>query len=152
MAELSNARFDKSRPFACVGIDFFGPLTVRKFRRTEKRCVLLITCLATRAIHLEVADSLDLDSFLMALRRFIARRGAKPRVIWSDNGTNLVAGEREIRENLSEWNQAQITNELSQRQIEWKFIPHPRAIWAESGRELWLLQNMRSESYSEVNV
>ena len=69
----------------------------------------------------------------MALRRFIARRGAKPRVIWSGNGTNLVAGEREIRENLSEWNQAQITDELSQRQIEWKFIPpsanHMGGVW-----------------------
>ena len=133
MAELPNARFDKSRPFACVGIDFFGPLTVRKFRRTEKRYVLLITCLAIRAVHLEVANSLDLDSFLMALRRFIARRGAKPRVIWSDNGTNLVAGEREIRENLSKWNQAQITDQLSQRQIEWKFIPpsasHMGGVW-----------------------
>ena len=133
MADLPKARFDTSRPFACVGIDFFGPLAVRKFRRTEKRYVLLITCLATRAVHLEVANSLDLDCFLMALRRFIARRGGRPRVIWSDNGTNLVAGEKEIRESLKEWNQARITDELSQRQIEWKFIPpsasHMGGVW-----------------------
>ena len=74
MAELPKDRFDTSRPFARVGIDFFGPLTVRKFRRTEKRYVLLITCLATRAVHLEVANALDVDCFLMALRRFVARR------------------------------------------------------------------------------
>ena len=133
MASLPKVRFDMSRPFACVGLDFFGPLTVRKFRRTEKRYVLLITCLATRAIHLELANSLDVDCFLMALRRFIARRGARPRVIWSDNGTNLVAGEREIRESLNEWNQAQLTDLLSQRQIEWKFLPpsgsHMGGVW-----------------------
>ena len=35
---------------------------------------------------------LDMDDFLMALRRFIARRG-RPRVILSDNGANLVAGQ-----------------------------------------------------------
>ena len=133
MAELPKDRFDTSRPFARVGIDFFGPLTVRKFRRTEKRYVLLITCLATRAVHLEVANALDVDCFLMALRRFVARRAATPRAIWCDNGTNLVAGEKEIRQSLAEWNQAQIADELSQRGIEWNFIPpaasHMGGVW-----------------------
>ena len=94
MADLPQERFDTSRPFACVGVDFCGPFTVRKLRRTEKRDVLLITCLATRAVHLEVAYSLASDCFVMTLRRFTARRGARPRVIWCDSGTNLVAGER----------------------------------------------------------
>ena len=38
----------------------------------------------TRAIHLEVAHSLETDSFIMALRRIMTRRG-KPRNIYSDN-------------------------------------------------------------------
>ena len=53
MANLPEVRFDQSRPFSSVGIDYFGPLQVRKFRKTEKRYVLLVTCLATRALHLE---------------------------------------------------------------------------------------------------
>ena len=132
MADLPESRFDMSRPYACVGLDYCGPLTVKKFRKTEKRYILLITCLATRALHLELVSSMDTDGFLMALRRFIARRG-RPRVIWSDNGSNLVAGEKELRSCLDTWNQAQITDALSQRQIEWRFNPptasHMGGIW-----------------------
>ncbi|XP_043212326.1 uncharacterized protein LOC122376502, partial [Amphibalanus amphitrite] len=115
-----------------VGIDYFGPLTVRRFRKTEKRYGLLVTCLATRAIHLEVSNSLDTDSFLMAFRRFVARRG-RPKKVFSDNGTNLKSGERELREALTQWNQQKISDELSQQQIEWCFNPpaasHMGGIW-----------------------
>ena len=82
----------------------------------------MVTCLATRAIHLEVAHGLDTDSFLLALRRFIGRRG-RPRCIYSDNGTNLVGGERELREALLEWNQQRIDETLSQENIMWRFNP-----------------------------
>ena len=122
MAELPEARFDMRRPFSTVGLDYLGPLTVKKFRKTEKRYVLLITCLSTRAIHLEIAASMDTDCFLMALRRFIARRG-KPYAIYSDNGTNLVGGERELREAIEHWNQEHITDVLSQRNVRWVFLP-----------------------------
>ncbi|XP_043188889.1 uncharacterized protein LOC122363540 [Amphibalanus amphitrite] len=132
MADLPASRFDMTKPFACVGLDFCGPLTVRKFRKTEKRYILLITCLATRALHLELVSSMDTDGFLMAFRRFVARRG-RPRVVWSDNGSNLVAGEKELKVCLDEWNQEKIVDELSQRQIDWRFNPpnasHKGGVW-----------------------
>ena len=132
MADLPADRFDDSRPFSTIGIDYFGPLTVKRFRKTEKRYGLLVTCLATRAVHLEVANSLDTDSFLMAFRRFVARRG-RPKKVFSDNGTNLKGGERELREALARWNQQKISDELSQQQIEWRFNPpaasHMGGVW-----------------------
>ena len=63
MADLPRHRFDMTRPFKKVGLDFFGPLHVKKFRKIEKRWVLLITCLSTRAIHLELVESMNTDSF-----------------------------------------------------------------------------------------
>ena len=132
MSDLPRHRFDATRPFRCAGLDLFGPLQVRRFRKTEKRWVLLITCLSTRALHLELVGSLDTDSFLMGLRRFFGRRG-KPSVIYSDNGTNIVAGEKELRSLIKEWNQSQILDELSQNQIDWHFNPptasHMGGIW-----------------------
>ena len=116
MADLPADRFDTSHAFSTVGLDFFGPLLVKKFRRTEKRFGLLFTCLATRAIHLEVTQSMDTDSFVMALRRCIARRG-RPSKICSDNGTNLKGGERELRESLAHLNQQKISDEMTQRHI-----------------------------------
>ena len=124
MADLPEARFDTSRCFSSVGIDFFGPLVTKTGRHgsQQKRYCLLITCLTTRAVHLEVAQSLCTDSFLMALRRFIARR-RKPEVVYSDNGTNLRAGERELRLLIQEWNQQAISDQLAQADIIWRFNP-----------------------------
>ena len=76
-------------PLLLVGVDYFGPFAVKRFRKTEKRYCCLFTCLVTRAVHIEVAHTLEADSFIMALRRMMSRRG-KPQMIYSDNGTNFV--------------------------------------------------------------
>ena len=86
---------DRLTPFASVGIDFFGPLYVKQRRSIVKHYGCLFTCLTMRAAHIEVTESLDTDSFVNALRRFINHRGHL-KIIRSDNGTNLCAGEREI--------------------------------------------------------
>jgi len=49
--------------------------------------------------NLEVAASLTTDSFIMAFRRFTSVRG-QVSICYSDNGTNLVAGEKELRDCL----------------------------------------------------
>ena len=50
-----------------------------------KKCYLLLTtCTSTRAVHLEVTSDVNANSLLLALRRFIARRGI-PNMIISDN-------------------------------------------------------------------
>ena len=54
-----------------------------------------------RATHIEVTESLETDSFINALRRFISRKGM-PKMMRSDNGINLSGGEREIREAIND--------------------------------------------------
>ena len=53
-----------------------------------KRWCCLFTCLTTRAVHVEVVPSLEAESCLAAITRFIARRG-KPNIVLIDNGTNF---------------------------------------------------------------
>ena len=60
-----------------------------------KRYGALFTCLVSRAVHIEVASSLESSSFIQALRRFIARRGPV-REIRTDNGTNFVGARNEL--------------------------------------------------------
>ena len=107
-------------PFTSVGIDCFGPFQVRRGRSLVKRYGVIFTCLAKRSVHIEVAHSLDTDSFLMALRRFIARRG-QVKEIRSDNGTNFTSGESELRESISAWNHTKIHEALLQKDIKWVF-------------------------------
>ena len=109
-------------PFTYVGLDYFGPLYVRQGRSSVKRYGCLFTCLVVRAVHIEVVHSLDTDSFINAVRRFINLRGS-PSTIYSDNGSNFTAGERELRESLEDWNQQSIEKFLRQKNIRWKFNP-----------------------------
>lgn len=93
--------------FTFVGVSCFGPLLVRRARSQAKRYGLLFTCLVPRAIHIEVVQSMDTDSFVNSLRRSIARRGI-PEMIRSDNGTNFVGGNKELRQAIADWNDEQI--------------------------------------------
>ncbi|XP_073725195.1 uncharacterized protein [Misgurnus anguillicaudatus] len=98
MADLPLARLRLYKPaFYSTRVDCFGPFLIKIGRRVEKRWGILYKCLTTRAVHIDLLHSLDTDSFLMSLRRFIARRGS-PVELLSDQGTNFRGGERELRE------------------------------------------------------
>ena len=133
MGDLPEARFDSQHAFSSVGLDFFGPLHVRVGRKTERRYVLLITCLASRALHLEVTSSLDTDSFLLALRRFIAARRGQPSHIFSDNWKSFKRADKELCEALRNWNMEQLNDTMTQKNIKWHFnppgAPHMGGCW-----------------------
>ena len=81
MADLPQSRVMPSDPpFSYTGIDNFGPFFVQRGRSMEKRYGCIFTCLTTRAIHIEPLNSMDADSFVNALVRFISRRGAPKRI------------------------------------------------------------------------
>ncbi|KAH7707616.1 Pao retrotransposon peptidase family protein [Aphelenchoides avenae] len=92
---LPEARVNMAPPFKHSGVDYARPfwLTLtdaegRTFKR--KHWICIFTCLAVRAIHLELIDNLSTNSFMQALRRFMNRRGIVQTMI-SDNGTQFVA-------------------------------------------------------------
>ena len=87
-----------------------------------KRYGCIFTCLALRAVHIEIAHSLDTDSMLNALRRFISVRG-RPEIIRSDCGTNFTSAERELREAIEQWNQLRVESFCAQQRIQWLFNP-----------------------------
>ena len=133
MADLPVDRLTPDRPpFTFSAVDLFGPLLVKKGRSMVKRYGVLFTCLTTRAVHIEVAHTLSTDSFINALRRFVSRRG-QAEEIRSDNGTNLVGAERELREEIDRWNLQQIHESMLQHHVKWKFNPpgasHHGGVW-----------------------
>ena len=125
MADLPPDRITgDSPPFTNTGTDIFGPFYVTKGRgkTQEKRYGVLFTCLVSRACHIEITSGLDTDSYINAFRRFIARRGT-PKLIRSDNGTNLVSSEKELKHAIDEWNNKQIYDFCLQQKTEWIFQP-----------------------------
>ena len=133
MADLTQERLDEHVFISThTGVDSFGPFDVKFLRRTMKRWCCLFTCLTTRAVHIEVAHSLDNESCLAAVTRFTARRGY-PKTIISDNGTNLVGAAKELKAFMNEWDKAKIESDLAQKKTVWKFgppgAPHFGVIW-----------------------
>ncbi|XP_055526914.1 uncharacterized protein LOC129719544 [Wyeomyia smithii] len=115
------------RPFSSIGIDYLGPIEVAVNRRKEKRWVCVFTCLAIRAVHLEVVHSLSTQSCLMAIRRFNKEHGI-PTEIFSDNATCFKGADREMRRIYSE-----CVNTVASATTAWHFnppaAPHMGGIW-----------------------
>jgi hypothetical protein len=109
-------------PFCKTGVDYFGPMEVVVRRSREKRYGVLFTCLSTRAVHLELAGSLSTDSCIIAIRRFISRRG-NPLEIHSDNGTNFKGAAVELKKAINEMDQEKIGDVCNSKGIQWHFIP-----------------------------
>ncbi|KAL7866046.1 hypothetical protein SRHO_G00112930 [Serrasalmus rhombeus] len=98
MADLPLSSLRLYKPaFYSTGIDCFGPFQVKVGRRNEKRWGILYKCLTTRAVYIDLLSSIDSDSFLLSLRRFISRRG-KPQELLCDRGTNFRGGDTELKE------------------------------------------------------
>ncbi|XP_069160890.1 uncharacterized protein [Procambarus clarkii] len=123
---LPKERVVHLQPFETTGVDYTGAiyLTGTADKQPIKAYICLFTCATTRAVHLEVTPDMTAQSFIQAFRRFAARRSC-PKLMISDNGANLVAGEACLREICSH---PAVTSTLEQRHCRWKFIP-PRAPW-----------------------
>ena len=133
MANLPFERLEAHKaPFSYVGMDCFGPFYVRQGRSEVKRYGCVFTCLSIRAVHLEKLCSLDADSLLNAIRRFVARRGP-PEKIFCDNGTNLVGAYRELSRNLKELQTDKMHEYCLKNGIQWHFNPptasHMGGVW-----------------------
>ena len=121
MADLPPDRvMSDNPPFSYVGMDYFGPFNIKRGRTLHKRYGVIFTCCNSRAVHLEIAQSLTTDSCINAIRRFLARRG-RVISIRSDNGTNLVGAKAEMRREIKSWNQSKIGRSLQQHNVEWIF-------------------------------
>ena len=137
MADLPEERITAAPPFTYCGVDLFGPFQIKQGRKEVKRYGVLFTCLASRGVHIETADSLETDSFMNALRRFIARRGPV-REIRLDQGTNIVGAQTELKKALEEMDHDDIQRRLSKDfnsdwVIKWKRNPpaasHMGGVW-----------------------
>lgn len=79
-------------------------------------------------MHIEGADSLEADSFINALRRFVCRRGLV-REIRYDRGTNFIGAETELKKAIEEVDDQKIKAELLKAEIDWIKNPTPASIF-----------------------
>ena len=134
MSNLPAERLDPGSPFTNVGVDVFGPWTIST-RRTRggiaenKRWAVNFICMVTRAVHIEVLESLSSSSFVNALRRFTAVRGPV-RLFRSDRGTNFIGACKELQIKSDDH---ELTTYLEDQSSTWTFNPphssHMGGVW-----------------------
>lgn len=98
--------------------------------------------MVTKAVHLELVSDLSSSSFLAALRRMVARRGA-PNHIYSDNGTNFVGANKILNRECLDL-QAKLDSNFYQSitdmKIQWHFnapgCPNAGGLWEAAVKSL----------------
>ena len=113
-APLPESRVSEAPPFAVTGVDHAGPVYCVDFPG-QKFYITLFTCAVTRAVHVELVNSLSQEQFILALRRFAARRGM-PSIIYSDNAKTFLGAS------------VQLQKHLGHLAPEWRLIT-PRSPW-----------------------
>ena len=68
---------------------------MRTASHTEKNCIVLMTCAATRMIHLELVRDLSAALYVRCLKRFVGRREL-PKSILSDNGKTFKTDQLKV--------------------------------------------------------
>ena len=98
MAPLPTARQVMPPTFHEISLDLFGAFEIRdtvKKRCRKKVWGLIINCLVTRAVHIDVTEDYGMEAVIETLRKFIALRGC-PVAIHSDKGSQLTSASNVI--------------------------------------------------------
>ena len=134
MAPLPANRVNFEPPFSEVGVDYMSKFHIKSTYQgsTPYPCYLVVfTCFVTRAAHLEIILSDEVEGFLMAIKRMISARG-HPQHMYSDNAKYFQRAEKEIAETVDK--NIEIIKEFS----EWlRFHWHYSVEYHSAGGGVW---------------
>lgn len=167
MSDLPIERVTPNKPFLITGVDLAGPFLIKdsklRNRKFIKAYLCLFVCFSTRAVHLEPLSDMTTETFLNALKRFTSRRGLC-KVIYSDNGTNFVGANNELKDVLTGLGgfhkNSAVENFLVDNQITWNFTPayspHHGGLWEAAVKQAKLhikkvLKNIQP-TYEEIST
>lgn len=98
--------------------------STRKNSPLQKAYCAVFLCCSIKAIHCELVSNLANAAFIAVFKRMISRR-RKISNLYSDNGTNFVDSNRELKvldqQHKADYNE--IVNAFAQDGFNWHFIP-----------------------------
>lgn len=97
VAPLPRLTVNPAPPFSVTGQDYVVPLYCADVP-SKKLYILAFTCAVIRAVHLELTESLSLNDYILAIRRFTARRGL-PSAFYSDDAKTLIGVSYKLPQN-----------------------------------------------------
>ena len=110
--------------YTFLACDYGGPFFVYngKEKKEQKVLVLLICCLVTRNLHVELVENCATAAFIQAFRSFIAIR-AQPRKVFSDQASYSKSSSKQLKEPLKKINWPEANQKLNQDyNMDWEFF------------------------------
>ena len=125
MSTLPEERLKPCSAFTSVGVDYFRPFKVKG--EVQKRVIgkgfgVIFTCMASRAVHIDLATNCSTDEFLHVFRRFTSIRGW-PSKIFSDRGTQLIGASNVLKEMVGKVDWGKVEKVGQVKGTEWSFSP-----------------------------
>jgi hypothetical protein len=90
MGQVPDRKMGSLKQFNLVSMDTCGQFTVKILNTSMKVWVLVLACLQTKAIHLEILEGLKTDEVINALERAVARKG-NFKELHADNFASFIA-------------------------------------------------------------
>lgn len=84
--------------------------------------IAIFTYTVTRAVHLEVVNSISTVSFTQAFRRYVTERGMCS-VVFSDNARTFKRVDKAISEGIKIIQDSRVKNFIATNHIKWKCFP-----------------------------
>ena len=112
-------------PFTNLGVDLCGPYTVKTMtnkRSTMKVWIVILLCLNTKAVSMELAPGYSTKDFLLAYHTHVSQRGV-PSIVHSDRGSQLVAAKKELCSDPLRYDWDAIAHASAQEGTTWNFTP-----------------------------
>ena len=146
-------------------IDLAGPVFVKGFvnqRTTRKTWMVIITCLASRAVQCYLAEDYSTDSLLLVLAKHEARNGS-PAVYFADLGSQIKGADNalsEIAENVAKLDESRLQEYGLKNEIKFKFgVPHfpegqgaVERLIAEVKKELKFITKSRLFTFAQLDA
>ena len=106
-----------------IAMDYAGPFYVYDGpKKKERKCyTLIITCLVTRHIHVELVEDCTTLALIQAIRAYVAIHGQFLKC-WSDNASYFKGADRELRGILEKIKWDKVKEEVNAKQAEWNWF------------------------------
>ena len=127
MAPLPAALQVPAPPWTYIGLDYAGPFTCAKGRRTRsnpgtvKVWALVIACLGTKAVSIRLVQGYGTEDLLTTLQIHIADCG-RPLWVHTDRGSQLVKAGKAVNEDAPQWDFTKLA-ELGKGATQWSACP-----------------------------
>ena len=121
------------KPFEHTALDYTGYLQLKHYYKSKearyKVYLAVFYCLYTKAFHIEIVQSTDTPSLLMAFDRLCHTEG-KVSCLYSDNQPSFVKGDKIIRDTITQINK-NIEDLQKREKFDWKFglSYTPQSLW-----------------------